>query len=115
VIPRTAWSAHLAGHEAVASLATTHAHHGEHSHGTGSHDHHAKAGVVDQATDEDGDEGSDWSHDHSSSFALGAAVVVPSLDVTPLPALRAEPRVDPGDAATPAQRPSSLLRPPRQA
>ena len=110
IVPRAAWSAHLSGHEELSSASVVHTHHGDHAH------EHGEANTAKgEAPGEPATDTRDLTHEHSPSFALGSAVVLPdvaSLSVC-LRSVDLHGELDPGGG--PLQSPDSLLRPPRTA
>ncbi|GGN55935.1 hypothetical protein GCM10011349_33130 [Novosphingobium indicum] len=108
VVPATAWSAHLAGHEQLSAANQIHTHYGPGA--------LEKSQAPAFADDHDGnDEGTDkgLTHDHAPSLAMGTAVMLPHA-----PALAAwiegsDLLFDRSIAQVAHSRPESLLRPPR--
>jgi hypothetical protein len=110
VVPRAAWDAHMAGHDELTVAGAVHTHHGDYAHEHEVEDSAEPDGVLDGEDDTDG-----LTHEHSSAFALGSAVVLPdSVTLASLPQ-SAEPQVERGSAGRHFRHPESLLRPPRTA
>lgn len=110
VVPKTAWGAHLAGHEQLSASFSVHMHHADHAH--------------EQMTDEaqDADEGSDGAspdqsmvHDHGPSLSLNAALAQTGDLGIEAWVSASNLTFDRDYAANAHSHPESLLRPPRNA
>jgi hypothetical protein len=111
VVPRAAWGEHLAGHDQLSVSGAVHTHHGNHAHEHDVQDSAEHDGTL------DGENGNDGltTHDHSTAFAVGSAVVLPdSVTLLPWP-LTAEAEVAREPDGKRLRHPDSLLRPPRTA
>lgn len=118
VVPRTAWGAHEAGHERLASAYVVHTHHGDHIH------EHAPANadpndVVDvrekSAPTNGGVSPEGLTHEHTPSAPSSSALLLPSgIDLSTMKGADRQHLVARYDG-NPLQRPEFLLRPPRTA
>ncbi|MCL6250450.1 hypothetical protein M3P36_05245 [Altererythrobacter sp. KTW20L] len=109
IVPRTAWDAHLVGHEELAVSGAVHTHHSEHA-----HEHDDSSGKHALADAQDGD--GSLTHDHSPSFALASADVVSNgATADALPLVGRSMHEARSEHFTVVRRPESLLRPPRLA
>jgi hypothetical protein len=110
VVPRVAWSAHLAGHDELASVASVHTHHGDHVHDHGYED----APVADHNSGDDAS-GEGLTHEHSPSLSVVAALLAP--ETASIGGQIAPTLVQTNWTNAPAadSRPDSILRPPRAA
>ncbi|KEO86026.1 hypothetical protein EH30_09255 [Erythrobacter sp. JL475] len=110
VVPKTAWGAHLAGHEQMASASAVHMHHADHAYEDAT-DEAPVAGEGSDGTSPD----QNMVHDHGPSSSLNAALAqtgdigigawVSATNLT----------FDRDYAANAHSHPESLLRPPRNA
>lgn len=115
VVPRAAWSAHLAGHENLTSQLSVHSHQSDHGH---EHEEPRSDGVDVHAVDETG--GGDahsggLTHDHSPSLSLASAWLMAddaAFETWPAPGRHNPDRTIAPNAHS---RPESVLRPPRAA
>lgn len=107
VVPRTAWGAHLSGHEGLSASNSAHSHHDDHLH------EHAVGGEAqgDLADPEDSRDG--LTHDHQSASGVMAAATLPDALSFPIAALGTADLTSAERRAAPLSRPESLLRPPR--
>lgn len=110
VVPRTAWSVHLAGHDDISSQIAIHTHQGDHAHD------HGRAGP--HATDEAGDDdssGDGLTHDHNPPLSLASAWLIADEAVFEVWFARSDHGFDRTVAADAHSSPESVLRPPRTA
>jgi hypothetical protein len=109
VFPRTAWSAHLAGHDQLSSAASVHTHHHDHTH------EHASDATQDDVTPNHSDADAGFTHDHGPSFSLAAALALPDGYDTPTSLAPADLVYERTGVLGALSHPDSLLRPPRTA
>jgi hypothetical protein len=110
IVPRAAWGAHLSGHDDLSTAGAVHAHHDDdsHEHETG------KFLVGDPSIDTDSEGEQDGlTHDHSPSFAVSAAIVLPDDAILPALNVVAASTESMERSGTSLSHPDSLLRPPR--
>jgi len=108
VAPRAVWGAHLSGHDDLSAAGAAHSHHGEHT-----HEHDGDTLSVDELSETAGGEQDGLTHDHTPSFAIGGAIVLPDEAVLPTLAVTAASNVAVERLGASLSRPESLLRPPR--
>ncbi len=107
IVPRAAWSAHLSGHEVLSSASVVHTHHGDHA-----HEHSDADTAKSEARGNPGGD-ADLTHEHSPSFALGSAVVLPDVASESVWPRSVDLRGEFDTGGGPLQSPESILRPPR--
>jgi hypothetical protein len=110
VMPRAAWGAHLTGHQELSVAGAVHTHHGNHAHEHDVPDSVEHNGALDGEGGEDG-----LTHDHSTAFAVGSAVVLPDPVTLSSWQLPVEAKVARERNGKHLRHPESLLRPPRTA
>lgn len=110
IVPRTAWDAHLAGHESQPSISAVHTHHADIVHEHSGPETGDRDASVDTDSDEDG-----LTHEHSPSLALSSAMTLPDVGVLPPWRQISVTPFDREHDAGPQRNPESLLRPPRAA
>jgi hypothetical protein len=109
VVPRVAWSAHVAGHEVLATSNAVHTHHGDHA-----HEHGAESSAEHDPV-RDAENGRDsLTHEHEPAFALGTAVILPEAISLPARSISSEAQVGRESDGRNRKHPDSLLRPPRR-
>ncbi len=109
VVPRAAWGAHLSGHDDLSTAGAMHSHHED-----GTHEYDSSpssAGDSSMVADDEQDNG--LTHDHSPSFAVSGAVVLPDSAVLPDLHVLAASTESMERSGTSLSHPDSLLRPPR--
>jgi hypothetical protein len=108
VVPRVAWSAHVAGHEVLTTAGAVHTHHGDHT-----HEHDAESSTEHDPVSDTENESDGLTHEHEPAFALGSAVIIPdAVSLTVWPA-SSEVQVSRESVGRNRKHPDSLLRPPR--
>lgn len=112
VVPRAAWGAHLSGHDDLSTAGAVHSHHGDDSH---EHEHETGKNLVGDSSPGAGSDGEqdNLTHDHSPSFAVSGAIVLPDDAVLPALNVVAASTESMERSGTSLSHPDSLLRPPR--
>jgi hypothetical protein len=108
VLPRVAWSAHVAGHEVLATASAVHTHHGGHA-----HEHAAESSAEYDPVSDAENESDGLTHEHEPAFALGTAVILPDAVSLPARSISSEPEAVRESCGRNLKHPDSLLRPPR--
>jgi hypothetical protein len=108
IVPRAAWGAHLSGHDDLSAAGAVHSHHGDDSHDHDSNQLSADASSVTGDGEQDG-----LTHDHSPSFAVSGAIMLPCDAVLHALSVVVASTENMERSGTSLSHPDSLLRPPR--
>ncbi len=108
IVPRAAWGAHLSGHDDLSTAGAVHSHHDDDSH---DHDSNQLSADVSSVTGDGEQDG--LTHDHSPSFAVSGAIVLPDDAVLPALSVVAASTERTERSGSSLSHLASLLRPPR--